>query len=119
MSSGHIARYFWDWEVEDNGFAMLKTSRGSKSPCLDEAAPNGRTFSLSRFMAATARSHIEGLGGSYGIECLTFYRMLPQMGPPQTTVWEYPGEDQSWQAEVAHLSSASNIARGAAVRLAG
>jgi predicted dehydrogenase len=28
--------------------------------------------------------------------------MLPQMGPPETTIWEYPGEDRSWHAEWAH-----------------
>ena len=47
--------------------------------------------------------HVEGLGGSYGVERLTYYRMLPQMGPPETTIYEYPGEDTSWKAEFAHL----------------
>jgi predicted dehydrogenase len=46
---------------------------------------------------------IDGLGGSYGVERLSFYRMLPQMGPPETTIWEYPGEDQSWRAEFDHF----------------
>ena len=39
-------------------------------------------------------------------ERLTFYRMLPQMGPPETTVFEYPGEDQSWDAEFADFVAA-------------
>jgi predicted dehydrogenase len=43
--------------------------------------------------------HIEGLGGSYGTERLTYYKMLPQMGPPETTIWEYPMGDNSWQIE--------------------
>jgi predicted dehydrogenase len=46
---------------------------------------------------------VDGLGGSYGTERLTFYRMLPAMGPPETTTWEYPGEDGSWSAEYRHL----------------
>jgi predicted dehydrogenase len=46
---------------------------------------------------------IDGLGGSYGVERLSFYRMLPQMGPPETTIWEYPGEDSSWRDEYAHF----------------
>ena len=25
-----------------------------------------------------------GLGGSYGLEKITWYRMLPEMGPPET-----------------------------------
>jgi predicted dehydrogenase len=48
----------------------------------------------------TGKLHIEGLGGSYGIERLTYYKMRPQMGPPETTVWEYPGEDSSWGLEM-------------------
>src|SRR5262249_25710496 len=46
---------------------------------------------------------IDGLGGSYGVERLTFYRMGPQMGPPETTIWEYPGEDMSWSEEFRHF----------------
>ena len=45
------------------------------------------------------RLHIEGLGGSYGVEKLSFYKMLPEMGPPDTTVWEYPRGDNSWALE--------------------
>ena len=26
--------------------------------------------------------------------------MLKQMGPPETTVWEYPFEDNSWKLEI-------------------
>ena len=46
-----------------------------------------------------AKLHIEGLGGSYGLERLAFYRMLPEMGPPETTIWEYPMGDNSWKTE--------------------
>jgi hypothetical protein len=27
--------------------------------------------------------------------------MLPQMGPPETTVWEFPAGDSSWLLELA------------------
>jgi predicted dehydrogenase len=47
--------------------------------------------------------HVEGLGGSYGVERLTYYQMLPQMGPPETTSWEYPRGDQSWALEFAEF----------------
>ena len=46
------------------------------------------------------------------MERLTFYRMLPQMGPPETTIWEYPGEDTSWQAEFADLLRVHRAAAG-------
>jgi predicted dehydrogenase len=43
---------------------------------------------------------IAGLGGSYGLEKLTHYEMLPQMGPPLTTSWEFPRGDNSWELEM-------------------
>jgi predicted RNase H-like HicB family nuclease len=49
---------------------------------------------------------IDGLGGSYGLERLAYYRMLPQMGPPETTIWEYPGEDTSWSLEFSDFAQA-------------
>ena len=42
---------------------------------------------------------ISGLGGSYGSERLTWYKMSAEMGPPETTSWEYPMADDSWHAE--------------------
>jgi predicted dehydrogenase len=42
---------------------------------------------------------ISGLGRSYGIEELRYYRMKPEMGPPETQVTQFPQEDHSWQAE--------------------
>ena len=52
---------------------------------------------------------IDGLGGSYGVERLSYYRMLPDMGPPETTIWEYPGEDLSWQAGVRPFSRVHRV----------
>ena len=39
------------------------------------------------------------MGGSYGVERLSYYKMLPEMGPPETTIWEYPQADNSWEIE--------------------
>ena len=68
------------------------------------------TFSFEIF-GRDGKLVIDGLGGSYGEERLTFYRMLPQMGPPETTVFEYPGQDQSWDAEFADFVAAVNDGR--------
>ena len=48
-----------------------------------------------------------GLGGSYGVERLALYEMLPEMGPPATTIWEWPQGDRSWSLEVADFLSAA------------
>jgi predicted dehydrogenase len=36
--------------------------------------------------------------------------MLPAMGPPETTSWEYPFPDRSWEVEFAEFAAA--IAEG-------
>ena len=38
---------------------------------------------------------------AYGVERLTWFRMSPEMGPPETLAWEYPMADDSWAAECA------------------
>ena len=35
-----------------------------------------------------------------GVEKLTFYRMKAEMGPPETTMFEYPDPDESWKIEM-------------------
>src|SRR5208337_4952481 len=61
--------------------------------------------------------HIEGLGGSYGTERLNYYRMLPQMGPPETTTWEYPGPDTSWHREFEVFAAAVQKSDGSLAAL--
>jgi predicted dehydrogenase len=100
--SGRVENYFWDWEVEDNGFAMLRTGEGQVAWIHATCTEWKNLFSFELY-GKHGKLHVEGLGGSYGVERLSFYRMLPQMGPPETTIWEYPGEDTSWKAEFRHL----------------
>jgi len=57
---------------------------------------------FTRIYGRNAKLHIEGLG-SYGLEKLSFYKMLPEMGPPDTTIWEYPRGDNSWALEFAEF----------------
>lgn len=100
--SGHIGTYFWDMPVEDNGFALLKTAGGQVAWLHASCTEWKNTFSFEIF-GRDGKLQIDGLGGSYGTERLTHYQMLPQMGPPETTAWEYPGEDTSWRDEFAHM----------------
>jgi hypothetical protein len=60
---------------------------------------------------ARGKLEINGLGGSYGVESLTFYHMLPEMGPPETTHWEYLLADQSWDTETAEFIAAIHEGR--------
>ncbi len=101
---GTIGTFFWDMQVEDNGFLHLETTDG-KIAWLHASCTEWKNLFSFELYGRNAKLHIEGLGGSYGIERLSFYKMLPAMGPPETTIWEYPGEDDSWQVEVADFIS--------------
>ena len=87
---GFAHTYFWDMPVDDNGFLLLRTAARPAWPSCTPVAPSGRTCSRCEIYGRAGKLEIDGLGGSYGVERLTFYRMLPEMGPPETTIWEYP-----------------------------
>jgi predicted dehydrogenase len=99
--SGHVATYFWPMPVEDNGFALLKTATGQVAWLHASCTEWKNLFSFEIF-GRVGKLQVDGLGGSYGTERLTFYRMLPEMGPPETAAWEYPQEDRSWDVELNH-----------------
>jgi predicted dehydrogenase len=99
---GDVATFFWNMPVEDNGFMHLRTAAGQLAWLHASCTEWKNLFSFEIF-CRNGKLQIDGLGGSYGVERLTFYRMLPQMGPPETTIWEYPGADVSWRAEYSHL----------------
>lgn len=100
--SGHVATWFWKMPVEDNGFLSLRTATGQTAWLHASCTEWKNHFSLEIY-GREGKLHIDGLGGSYGVERLAHYRMLPQMGPPETTIWEFPGEDRSWHAEWEHF----------------
>jgi predicted dehydrogenase len=97
---GHAATFFWKMPVDDNAFLMLRTSSGQVAWLHASATEWKNTFSMEIY-GRDGKLQIDGLGGSYGTERLTFYRMLPQMGPPETTAWEFPMADDSWSVEFA------------------
>ena len=95
---GHASTYFWDMKVDDNAFLSLRTAAGQTAWLHVSCTEWKNLFSLEMY-GRTAKLAIDGLGGSYGVERLTFYKMLPEMGPPETTSWEFPRGDESWVIE--------------------
>jgi predicted dehydrogenase len=96
--TGFAHTYYWDMPVEDNGFLMLKTAQ-QQTAFLHASCTEWKNLFCLEIYGRDGKLQIDGLGGSYGTERLTYYRMLPQLGPPETTIWEYPGPDTSWQIE--------------------
>jgi predicted dehydrogenase len=96
--AGFAHTYFWNMPVDDNAFLLLRTAREQTAFLHVSCTEWKNLFSL-EIHGTRAKLHVEGLGGSYGVERLAFYRMLPAMGPPETTIWEYPRGDESWALE--------------------
>ncbi|MDI1248221.1 MAG: Gfo/Idh/MocA family oxidoreductase [Lacunisphaera sp.] len=97
--AGHAATYFWDMPVDDNAFLSLRTAGGQTAWLQVSCTEWKNLFSLELY-GRDAKIAIDGLGGSYGPEKCTYYKMLPPMGPPETTVWDYPAGDGSWKLEL-------------------
>lgn len=109
--SGVAGTFFWDMPVEDNGFVCTKHTSGTVG-WLHASCSEWKNLFCLEIYGRTGKLQIDGLGGSYGLERLAYYRMLPQMGPPETTIWEYPGEDTSWAAEFRSFEAAVAGERG-------
>jgi predicted dehydrogenase len=107
---GHVATYFWDMPVDDNAFLSLRNAAGSTAWLQVSCSEWKNLFSLEIY-GRDAKLHWEGLGGSYGVERLTYYKMLPQMGPPDTTIFEYPRGDESWKIEMAEFREDIRLGR--------
>ena len=97
---GFAHTYFWDMPVDDNGFMLLKTSK-KQVAFLHVSCTEWKNLFSMEIYGRNGKLDLSGLGGSYGVEKLTWYKMLPEMGPPETTSWEYPMGDDSWAVEVA------------------
>ena len=95
---GRLSTSFWKMPVEDNAFLLLGAAGGQTAFLHASWTEWKNTFSFEIY-GRTGKLDISGLGGSYGVERLTFYRMSPEMGPPETTAWEFPMTDDSWEFE--------------------
>jgi predicted dehydrogenase len=107
---GHVATYFWDMPVDDNAFLDLQTAKGQTAWLHVSCTEWKNLFSFEIYGRHT-KLHIEGLGGSYGVEKLFHYQMKPEMGIPDTKVYEFPGPDESWRNEMVEFESDVQLKR--------
>lgn len=96
---GHANTYYWNMPVDDNSFLLLKTPK-KQVAFLHASCTEWKNLFSFELYGHKGKIDIQGLGGSYGTERITFYKMLPQMGPPETMMWEYPMIDDSWEIEM-------------------
>ncbi len=114
--SGFAHTFFWNMPVDDNAFLLLRTPAQQTAFLHVSCTEWKNLFSLEIYGRA-AKLHIEGLGGSYGLERLALYKMLPEMGPPETTLWEFPRGDDSFQFEFQEFVEDIRLGRAPAASL--
>jgi predicted dehydrogenase len=114
LQASFVTTSYWDMAVDDNAVLTV----GERGPAARWATFHvscsewKNCFSLELY-GRTGKVLVSGLGGSYGTETLTYYRMLPQLGPPEVEQREFSGPDRSWALDlqnlVSHLTSGTPL----------
>jgi len=91
--------YFWNMRVEDNAFISAKNKSGAIAFLHASCTEWKNLFSLEIY-GKKGKIDVNGLGRSYGVETVTFHKMLNEMGPPQSESWNFDLPDSSWSLEL-------------------
>ncbi len=89
---------FWKASVEDSAFFTLSNKKGQIAHLSATCIEWKNIFSL-EIILKKAKIQIDGLGGSYGKEKMTLYKMKPEMGLPDMEQFTFD-EDSSWNNEI-------------------
>lgn len=103
---GYTQTCYWPMEVEDNAFAIFRTSRGQTAMMHTSWTQWKNRFTFEIFGEA-GYLIIDGLGGSYGKEILTIGKRPANKdnaqvylgGVPQEETLVFDGPDPSWRME--------------------
>ena len=101
LQSSYVTTSFWKMKVDDNAVVTL-VGKNSWATMHVSSSEWKNTFSLEIY-GRTGKILINGLGRSYGKETLTYYKMLPEMGPPEIQNFDFPEADLSWELDMKNL----------------
>jgi predicted dehydrogenase len=110
LEYGVAPTLYWNTPADDNCFIALKSESNSYA-WLHATWTEWKNMFSFEIAGRNAKLTIDGLNGSYGLERLTLHKLLPEMGPPETTIWEYPFPDSSWDSEFAEFMEALHLGR--------
>lgn len=99
LVDGYACTQYWQMQVDDNAFMMLRNDKNKVAFLHATCTEWKNTFSFEVY-GKNGKIEVSGLGGSYGVEKIIYYKMSKEMGPPETFSWEYPMEDDSWAFEM-------------------
>jgi predicted dehydrogenase len=96
-----LRNFFWknSSKVEDNAFLILST-KDKKIAFLHCSCTEWKNKFSFEIFGKKGKIEILGLGGSYGPETLTLYKMKKNMGVPSKKVWKFMEKDYSWRNEI-------------------
>jgi predicted dehydrogenase len=92
---------FWDTKLDDNAFALLRNKKTTVS--LHVSTTNWKNIFSFEIFGDTGYLQIDGKGGSYGEEVLTYGKRNPGAAP-DIKVFKFGGRDISWEREWEHFS---------------
>lgn len=95
---GKVETKFWEIQVEDNAFAILKTAE-NVTASFHVSWTNWKNIFSFEIFGTDGYLKIEGLGGSYGVETLEVGKRNVQGGKPDIQTYEFSSEDISWKEE--------------------
>ena len=95
---GKLGNFYWKSRLEDSAFFILQ-SRTGQIAHLSVSCVEWKNLFCFEIMLKKAKIQIDGLGGSYGREKLTLYKMKPEMVPPDVEEFLFDEKDISWGQE--------------------
>ena len=117
----HCEASFWKTTLEDNASFVLTYMNGCCA-YLQASCTEWRNNFWLEIVGKKGKLCIKGLGGSYGTETLTLYKMTPALWRPEITTWGFSDVDNSWDLEWKDFEKAvtsSDGGHGASVHDAG
>lgn len=99
-------RCFWNFPVvEDNGFCLIETERGSLAQIHISWTQWMNVFELEVF-GRDGYLRLEGRDSHYGPQRLVWGKRLPNHSRPEQEIFEFPAIDNSWDLEWQEFCSA-------------
>lgn len=95
---GKVSTKFWDIDVEDNAFIILK-SKSNVDIQLQVSWTNWKNSFLFELIGTDGYLKVSGLGGNYGIETLEYGKRKKEGGIPEIEFFEFNEKDSSWDKE--------------------
>lgn len=94
---GFTCTKFWRTTVDDNAFALLSNPRVIVS--FHASTTNWKNIFSFEVFGEDGFLQVDGKGGSYGKEVLTYGRRKREFGVPDIEVFKFSREDMSWERE--------------------